>query len=245
MNERRQNFELLRQFVRQGDQQAFGGVVRRHLDLVYGTAVRKVEDQGAAEEVAQNVFAALARKAWQFASDDSLPAWLHRTALLEARGWLRGELRRRRREQTAAELGTTMKTPDDQPALRAFVPLLDDALLSLREKDRTALLLRFYESQSLRDVGAALKTSEDAAQKRVAGALEQLANFFQRHGFKTATVAVTTAALQQTATSASAATATLVVNAALQSAPLALGGLSLWLARLMSLSKAQTTALCL
>ena len=49
-----------------------------YLDLVYATALRKVEDPGAAEEIAQNVFAALARKAWQFAPDDSLPAWLHK-----------------------------------------------------------------------------------------------------------------------------------------------------------------------
>ena len=108
-----------------------------------------------AREVAQNVFAALARKAWRFAPDDSLPAWLYRTALLEAKEWVRGELRRRRREQTAAELGTTMNiSTDDQTAFRALLPLLDDALLSLREKDRAALLLRFHEGQSLREVGA-------------------------------------------------------------------------------------------
>ena len=83
------------------------------------SAFAKVNDAGAAEEVAQNVFAALARKAWSFAPDDSVPAWLYRSTLLEAREWLRGELRRRRREQTAAELGTTMKTPEEDAALRA------------------------------------------------------------------------------------------------------------------------------
>ena len=112
-----------------------------------------MEDCGAAEEIAQNVFSALARKAWQFAPDDSLPAWLHKTALLESKFWLRGELRRRRREEVAAELGTTMNTPEDHAAFHALVPLLDDALLSLREKDRAALLLRYYESASLREVG--------------------------------------------------------------------------------------------
>src|SRR5438094_3514761 len=136
MNERQADFELLRGFVRRADQEAFAAVLRRHFDLVYATALRKVEDTGAAEEIAQNVFSALARKAWQFAPDDSLPAWLHKTALLESKSWLRGELRRRRREQTAAELGTTMKTPEDQPAFKALVPMLDEALLSLREKDR-------------------------------------------------------------------------------------------------------------
>ena len=78
MNERRQDFELLQRFTRLGEQSAFADVVRRHLDLVFGTALRKVEDPGAAQEVAQNVFTALARKTWRFARDDSLPAWLHR-----------------------------------------------------------------------------------------------------------------------------------------------------------------------
>jgi Sigma-70, region 4 len=138
-------------------------------------------------------------------------------------------LRRRRREQTAAELGTTMNTPEDQPAFTALVPLLDEALLSLREKDRTALLLRFCESQSLREVGASLGVGEDAARKRVQSALEKLAEFFKRHGFKTATAA-----------SAAVAGAGAVVSAALQAAPPALVGLGALVARLASLSRVQT-----
>ncbi len=245
MTERLQDCELLRAFVRQGDQAAFATVVRRHLDLVYATALRKLEDAGAAEEVAQNVFAALARKAWQFAPDDSLPAWLHRTTLLEAKAWLRGELRRRRREQAAAELGTTMKTPDEQPALRALVPLLDEALLSLRERDRTALLLRYYESQSLREMGAALGLGEDAARKRVGTALDALSAFFRRRGFRTATAAATAAALQHTAVSAPAATAASIAQAALQAAPAGSAALAVLLSRVAGLTKLQAAALCL
>src|SRR6516162_5192432 len=136
MSDRRQDFELLQRFTRHGEELAFADLVRRHLDLVLGTALRKVEDPAAAQEVSQNVFAALGRKAWRFAPDDSLPAWLHKAALLESKSWLRGELGRRRREQAAAELGTTMHTPEEQRAFQALLPLLDEALLSLREKDR-------------------------------------------------------------------------------------------------------------
>jgi len=241
MNERRQDFELLQRFTREGEQSAFADVVQRHLDLVYGTAMRKVEDPGAAQEVAQNVFAALGRKAWQFAPDDSLPAWLHKAALLEAKSWLRHELGRRRREQIAAEMGTTMNTPD--PAFAALVPLLDEALLSLGERDRTALLLRFYENQSLRDVGAALGAGEDAATKRVRRALDKLTAFFQRRGFKTASVAVVTTALQHAATTTSAAVATSVMGTALQTAPPALSGFKRLLARLAILPRPQRAAL--
>lgn len=244
MNERRTDFELLRDFARHGDQSAFADLVRRHLDLVYATALRKVEDSGAAEELAQNVFGILARKSWQFGRDDSVAAWLYRTTLLEAREWLRGELRRRRRQQTAAELGTTMKTPDEQSAFRALIPMLDEALLSLREEDRTALLLRFYESQSLREVGASLGIREDAAQKRVAGALERLARFFQRRGFKTATTVTAAAALEHTTVTASASTAATVIGVASQVAPPALAGAGALLARVLGLTKTQTATVC-
>src|SRR6266567_8355337 len=105
MNERRQDFELLQRFTRDGEQSAFADVVRRHLDLVFATALRKIEDPGAAQEVAQNVFIALARKAWRFAPDDSIPAWLYKTTLLESKAWLRGELRRRRREEPLPNWG--------------------------------------------------------------------------------------------------------------------------------------------
>ncbi len=244
MSDRRQDFELLQRFTRGGEQSAFTDLVRRHLDLVLATALRKVEDAGAAQEVAQNVFAVLARKAWQFAPDDSLPAWLHKAALLESKSWLRGELGRRRRELTAAELRTTMHTPEEQPAFQALLPLLDEALLSLREKDRTALLLRYYESQSLREVGAAFGVSENTALKRVQSALEKVSDFFKRRGFKTASVAAAAAALQHTATSSSATMVSAVVSGALQAAPPALVGLSALLARLASLSRVQTGALC-
>jgi RNA polymerase sigma factor (sigma-70 family) len=244
MNERQSDFELLQRHARHGDQPAFTTLVRRHLDLVYATALRKVQDSGAAEEVAQDVFTALMKKAWQFAPDDSLPAWLYKSSLLESRHWLRGELRRRHREQTAVELGTTMNTPDEEPALRTLVPMLDEALLSLREKDRAALLLRFYESQPLRDVGASLGVSEDAAQKRITSALGKLSGYFQRRGFKTATVAATAAALQHTAISAPALVTNALVLATAQMTPPALTGLTAVAARLAALTKFQTAAVC-
>lgn len=245
MNTTRHDFELLRAFVHQGDQPAFAALVGRHLDLVYGTAVRKLGDAAGAQEVAQDVFAALARSAWQFAPDDSLPAWLHRTAILKSKLWLRGEIRRRQREQVAAQLGTTMKTPDDQPALRALVPVLDEALLSISEKQRTALLLRYMESRSLREVGVSLGISEDAAQKRVASALARITLFFQRRGFKAASAVTASAVLQQSATAAPAALTTIITQAALQSAPSAATGLMAILARLAGVTRVQTAGLCL
>ena len=72
------------------------------------------------------------------------------------------------------------------PTLVGFVPWLDDAMETLDETDRTALLLRYFENKSLRDVGAALGTSDDAAQKQVSRAVERLREFFLYHNARTA-----------------------------------------------------------
>lgn len=53
---------------------------------------------------------------------------------------------------------------------------------ALSEKDRAAVLLRFYEKKSLREVGAPLGASEEAAKKRVARALDKMRGHLTRRG---------------------------------------------------------------
>src|SRR5487761_2197001 len=64
------------------------------------------------------------------------------------------------------------------PGWTQIEPLLDDAMAALDETDRSAILLRYFENKSLREVGEALGTNDDAAQKRVSRAVEQLREFF-------------------------------------------------------------------
>jgi hypothetical protein len=61
-------------------------------------------------------------------------------------------------------------------------PFLDEAMHALDQTDRTAVLLRYFENKSLREVGEALGTNEDAARKRVNRAVERLRGFFAKHG---------------------------------------------------------------
>src|SRR4051812_30198145 len=61
-------------------------------------------------------------------------------------------------------------------------PMLDDAMQALDQTDRAALLLRYFENKSLREVGQTLGTSDDAAQKRVSRAVNRLREFFAKRG---------------------------------------------------------------
>ena len=51
---------MLRQYCEMGSEEAFGELTRRHVDLVYSAARRQV---GYDEQLAQEVFSALARSA--------------------------------------------------------------------------------------------------------------------------------------------------------------------------------------
>src|SRR5256886_17244608 len=61
-----------------------------------------------------------------------------------------------------------------------IAPHLDAALGELAEPDRDALLLRYFERKSAREMARALGTTEEAAQKRVSRAVERLRDFLAK-----------------------------------------------------------------
>lgn len=175
--------ELLSRYARENSQAAFAELVARHVNLVYSAARRQVRAPQLAEDIAQSVFLDLARHAEELSSIQPLAAWLHVVTRRTAIDVIRRETRRTAREQTAVELAATAAMPSSSPsAWSQLEPLLDEAVAALPESDRTAILLRFFENKSLREIGESLGTSEDAAQKRVSRALDQLRTVLLRRG---------------------------------------------------------------
>jgi len=170
--------QLLRDYAEAKSQDAFTELVRRHLDLVYSAALRQVRSPQLAEEISQSVFADLARAADKLKPDTVLTAWLYQIARRTAIDVIRRESRRQARERLAVEMAA-MNTATDW---NHIAPLLEDAMEALEETDRAAILLRYFENKSLREVGQSLGTSDDAAQKRVSRAVERLREFFAKRG---------------------------------------------------------------
>ena len=71
-----------------------------------------------------------------------------------------------------------------------IAPILDDAISRLGQRDRDAIVLRFFENKSLGEVGAALGASEDAAKMRVNRALEKLRKIFSKRGVSSTTAII-------------------------------------------------------
>lgn len=185
MNE---DMELLRDYVVRQSEQAFETLVARHVNLVYSAAVRQVGEPHLAEDVTQTVFIILARKAGTLGPNTIIPSWLHRTAGYAAAAALRTERRRARREQEA-EMQTQLNESEDEAWLQ-IAPLLDMAIARLDEKDRDAIVLRYFQNKSLSEIGSALGASEDGARMRVNRALEKMRRFFVKRGIASTTAII-------------------------------------------------------
>ena len=161
------DIELLRQYAEQHSEAAFETLVARHVHLAYSAAFRKTGNCHAAEEITQAVFIILAKKAHSLRRGTILSGWLYQAARLTASNFLRNEIRRTRREQEA----TIMSLSTEPEAWPQIVPLLEDAMGRLNEKERNAIILRFFEGKSFQEIATAFGASENAAKKRVAYAL--------------------------------------------------------------------------
>jgi len=175
--------ELLRQYVEDGSEAAFRELVRRHLGLVYSAAVRHAGgSKTLAEDVAQSVFIILARQGPSLTSHETLVGWLHICTRFTTLRALRDARRRQHRERKAVAMGINESTSVCWDQVR---PLLDEAVAKLNGADRQAVLLRFFQGRSHREVGSALGVTEDAARVRVDRALEKLRGQFARRGIFT------------------------------------------------------------
>ncbi len=172
--------QLLNEFIGANSESAFAALVARYVNLVYSAALRFAGNPQAAEEISQAVFIILARKAAGQPRGVVLSGWLYQAARLTAANYVKHEIRRQRREQVAY-MQSTLNEPD-APAWQDIAPLLDEAMGGLGETDRNAVVLRFFENKTSREVAAALKMSEAAAHMRVHRALEKLRGFFAKRG---------------------------------------------------------------
>jgi len=217
------DMQLLKKYAGSEEESAFAELVRRHLGLVYGVALRKTGNPQAAQDISQAVFIILAKKAAVLPKTTILSGWLYQTAVLTAANYQRAEARRTRREQEAYMQSMNTDMDAESELWPRLAPFVEDAMARLNEKDRNALLLRFLEGKSFREIGGIFGASENAAKKRVHYALEKLRRLFLKRGVSTTAALIGAALCAHAAEASPEGLAQVVTSAAMGKSVIASG----------------------
>ena len=159
---------LLAAFLTDRDEPAFAELVRRHGPLVWGTCRRALPDPADAEDAFQATFLVLVRRAARLTSAEALGPWLHRVAVWTARA-LRRKNARRRAVLGALPAGVADPRSSADPTFD-----LDDLLLGLPERYRSAVVLCHLQGFTHREAADRLGCAEGTVASLVSRALVKL-----------------------------------------------------------------------
>jgi RNA polymerase sigma factor (sigma-70 family) len=162
---------LLREYVESGSRKALQELIQRHLELIYSSALRQVRDPNLAEDVTQAVFVVLTQKAGTIRNGVAVGGWLLAATRYVVVTVMRKQAIKAKHERRAARPEALEAAAEEW---QEIAPLLDAELNRLRNVDRDAVVLRFFQDRSFAEIGAELGFSEEAARKRVGRALEHL-----------------------------------------------------------------------
>ncbi len=123
--------------LKQGDEEAFREVVRRHQGLVLNCAYKFLRNTESAEDLTQEVFVEVFESIGSFRAEAQLSTWIYRITVTKALNRIKG-LRRKRRFAALLSL-----SGDLDQSLQLQDPSLPDMVLEHRE--RAGILTRALE----------------------------------------------------------------------------------------------------
>lgn len=223
---------------------AFVALVDRLGGLVFASALRRTGVRVLAEEVSQNVFAILARKAGSLRSHPNLSAWVFRTTQLESIKAMRAE--QRHTKKIAAFGHDAVHQPDAEggnadASWQDALPALDTALDELPERDRSLLIERFFEKKRFAEIARGAGKSEAACKMQVKRSLEKLAAMLRSKGVALSVPAVAAGLSIEFAKASEIAAPTLATKALAASASIPVT--TLFSNTILTMSSAKTSAI--
>lgn len=188
MNDLETDWRWLREYIECGSQEAFARLVAEHVDMVYSACLRQLRDRHLAEDATQAVFVVLAGKGRGILPATPLAAWLYNAARLVCANVRRVEARRKYHEAQVA-VGARQMMPAETNWDEIAV-VLDEVMGMLRNGERELLVLRFFQGQSIDEIGRRLDISPKTAQKRLERALNRLRKRLACQGMATSSIAL-------------------------------------------------------
>jgi len=184
--------EALMEAVGRGEESAFGRLVDRYQNIVYGTCFRMLGSyRSEAEDVAQMVFIKVYKAAPRYRPTAQFKTWLmtivRHTVFSHIKKMKRHSERRadlqdvNNPEAEVEYRDDEMSTAADHAEQRELVKCLEVSMASLPENQRMALVLRQYEQMDYESIAQALGTSVSSVKSLIFRARATLREAVREH----------------------------------------------------------------
>jgi len=172
--------ELIDQFCKHQDEEAFASLVRRHSKVVLNACRQVLTDPADIDDAFQAVFLVLLQKIATI-DDTCVAAWLYAVAHRVAVRARSDNRRRSIREGTAASR-RQVEAPTPDPSWREAVAILHEELNRMPDAYRRVLLLCYLNGQSREEAGANLGWTPGAVKGRLERGRNMLAGRLVKRG---------------------------------------------------------------
>ena len=165
--------DLVRE-IRAGSKVAFERLMRRYGRLVYRIAYGFTGDRESAMDVAQETFLKVHTRLAEWREEGDLRNWVARIAANEGLNF-----RRSARRHPTCELDEAVFVRPDPPQEEKLIAresrdALHRSLSALTPRQRLAVVLRYFEGRSAREIGGVLECSEGTARNILFRSLRKL-----------------------------------------------------------------------
>ncbi len=195
------SLELLNEYARTRDAQAFAGIVKRYQGLVFSVCLREHRDPHRAEEAAQECFVKLAQQAVDVRA--SVSGWLHRCATRVCLQSIRSENARKRRERSYVQMHHDAAEPK-QSDWDDIAPHIDEVIDQLPDAQRHLVIEHFLRQRPQAELAHELEVSPATVSRRLDTAVKALRADLRKLEVVTS-VALLTSLLMENAVSAAPA----------------------------------------
>jgi len=174
---------ILVEKVQAGDRHAFDLLVRKYHYKIAGLLSRYLYDQSDVEDITQEVFIKAYRAIGNFRGDSAFYTWIYRIAINTAKNYLVAQDRRPPNSDVDAddaenlEVGQSLRdiaTPERNALSGEIARHVNDAVESLPEELRTAIVLREIEGLSYEEIAQVMNCPIGTVRSRIFRAREAI-----------------------------------------------------------------------
>ncbi len=182
----------LQQNGRSIQEDKFSAIVAEHQDMVLNTCYRFVLNKEDAEDIAQEVFLEAHRSLESFRQESKLSTWLYRIAVTKSLDHLRKKKRKKRFSSLKRVIGfndpaealalpSITETPVEVLSGNERMEVLQNALDTLPDNQKTAFLLSKYDGYSNQEIAEIMHTTVSAVESLIHRAKKNLQKKLEKY----------------------------------------------------------------